>query len=296
MSVIQQQGQLQYQASSDWQADVMGKTTYKEMLLRHWQIVVRGLDTVDHVLRRRDWSESGSSHDTGNAESFSAQAGSQNMAAAIPLRKVVAIVLICGPIYGIAMGSYAFAAGERALVAQIPQLIYSGIKVPLLLCFTVAISLPSFFVINTLMGLREDFREALGAIVSAQAGLTLILVSLFPITLFVYSCLPPGNSSYALAVLFNAAMFAVASISAQVLLDAYYTKLVARNARHRWMVRLWIVVYAFVGIQAGYVLRPFIGSPSVKPSFLRRGSFENAYVKVFSLICDVLEDLFSAAL
>ena len=32
----------------------LGKTNYKEMLLRHWQTVARGLDTVDHVLRRRD--------------------------------------------------------------------------------------------------------------------------------------------------------------------------------------------------------------------------------------------------
>ena len=95
-----------------------------------------------------------------------------------------------------------------------------------------------------------------------------------------------------MAVLFNAAMFAVASISAQILLSAYYTKLVDRNARHRWMVRLWIVVYAFVGIQAGYVLRPFIGDPGLDPSFLRKDSFENAYVKVFSLICEVFSDLF----
>lgn len=270
----------------------MGKTTYKEMLLRHWQIVVRGFDTVDRVLRRRDWSETTLAKTAMGSESQPALSGSQQITASIPFRKVIAIVMICGAVYGLAMGSYAYVTGERALVAQIPQLIYSATKVPLLICFTVAISLPSFFVINTLMGLREDFREALGAIVSAQAGLTLILVSLFPITLFVYSSLPSTRTSYALAVLFNAAMFAVASISAQILLSAYYAKLVARNDRHRWMVRLWIVVYAFVGIQAGYVLRPFIGSPSMEPSFLRRDSFENAYVRVFSLICEVLEGIF----
>lgn len=273
----------------------MGKPTYKEMLLRHWQIVVRGLDTVDHVLRRRDLLGPTRTLD-GQASDSQAQSSSRSIrrssTAIVPLRKVIAIVFICGSIYGAAMGSYALAMGERTLVAQLPQLIYSGIKVPLLLCFTVAISLPSFFVINTLMGLRSDFGEALRAIVSAQAGLTLILVSLFPITLFVYSCLPAGGSSYPLAVLFNAAMFAVASISAQVLLAAYYGELVNRNARHRWMIRMWIVVYAFVGIQAGYVLRPFIGSPNVAPSFLRKDSFQNAYVKVFSLVCEVLNDVF----
>ena len=58
------------------------------------------------------------------------------------------------------------------------------------------------------------------------------------------------------------------------------------------MVRMWIVVYAFVGIQAGYVLRPFVGSPEMAPSFLRKESFQNAYVKVWSLISNVIENLF----
>ena len=260
----------------------MAKTTIREMLSRQLQIVVRGFDTVDHVLRRGGPRRSSSQDVESKSKSFSS---------ALPLRQVLAVVLICGTIYGAAMGSYALVVGERTFVAQIPQIIYSAIKVPLLICFTVAVSLPSFFVINTLLGLREDFSQALRAIVSAQAGLSLILVSLFPITLLIYFSLPAHNgSSYPFAILFNAAMFAVASISAQLLLSAYYRELVQRSARHRWMVRMWIFVYAFVGIQAGYVFRPFIGSPATEPSFLRKDSFQNAYVKIYSLICDVLKN------
>ena len=259
----------------------MAKTTIREMLSRQLQIVVRGFDTVDHVLRRGGPRCSSSSGVESKSKSFSK---------ALPLRQVLAIVLVCGAIYGAAMGSYALVVGERTFVAQIPQIVYSAIKVPLLICFTVAISLPSFFVINTLLGLREDFPQALRAIVSAQAGLSLILVSLFPITLLIYFSLPTHSSSYPIAILFNAAMFAVASISAQLLLSAYYRELVQRSRRHRWMVRMWIFVYAFVGIQAGYVFRPFIGSPTTEPSFLRKDSFQNAYVEVYSLICEVLKN------
>ncbi len=121
---------------------------------------------------------------------------------------------------GAAMGSYAWVVGQRTFAEQIPQLIYSSVKVPLLVAMTVAISLPSFFVINTLLGLRDDFREALRAIVSAQAGLAIILVSLFPLTLFSYVSLQPLDVSYQSAVLFNAAMLGLASISAQFLLTA----------------------------------------------------------------------------
>ena len=93
-----------------------------------------------------------------------------------------------------------------------------------------------------------------------------------------------------MAILCNAAMFGLASISSQVLLCGYYEKLVQRNRRHLWMIWLWIFVYAFVGIQAGYVLRPFIGDPELPPTFLRKESFQNAYVKVFELVCHVVNE------
>lgn len=270
------------------------KNSHKEMLLRHWQAVVRGLYTVDHVLRRHktddsDLQERQFDKNTGCPKS---KTDSQASVFFLPLRQVAIIVLVFGPVYGAAMGAYAFVVGQRSLVEQIPQMVYSGVKVPLLIMVTISIALPSFFVISTLLGLRNDFRHSLRAIVSAQAGLTVILASLFPITLFVYASLAPFSSSYAIAILFNAAMFGIASVAAQVLLSAYYRELIERNRRHLWMCRMWIFVYAFVGIQVGYVLRPFIGSPSIEPSFLRRESFQNAYVKVFSLVCEVIQGLF----
>jgi len=200
--------------------------------------------------------------------------------------------MVLGPVYGIAMGSYAWVAGERTLIEQVPQMIYSGVKVPLLIAVTVLISLPSFFVINTLLGLRDDFRESLTAIVSAQAGMIMILTSLFPLTLFAYVSTSHESFNYQLAILVNAAMFGLASVAAQILLRGYYLPLVANNVRHRWMIRIWITVYAFVGIQASYVLRPFIGNPETPISFFRKGSFENAYVKVFELTVDVLQGIF----
>jgi hypothetical protein len=210
----------------------------------------------------------------------------------LSIRSVAAAVLLLGPVYGIAMGSYAWGVGDRDFIRQIPQMIYSGTKVPLLIAITVLVSLPSFFVLNTLMGLRSDFREALSAIVAAQAGMVIILCSLFPLTLFFYVSVGDSSVSYQLAILFNAGMFGLASVSAQIQLRSYYRRLIDRDMRHRWMVRMWILVYAFVGIQAGYVLRPFIGNPSNPTTFLRRDSFQNAYVKLFSIVSDVIDSLF----
>ena len=50
------------------------------------------------------------------------------------------------------------------------QAAYSAVKVPLLLLATLGLSLPSFFVLNTLLGVRADFAAALRAIVASQAG------------------------------------------------------------------------------------------------------------------------------
>jgi len=52
---------------------------------------------------------------------------------------------------------------------------------------------------------------------------------------------------------------------------------------------IWIFVFAFVGIQMGYVLRPFIGVPTNPITFLRENPFENAYVRVWQLILDVID-------
>lgn len=111
--------------------------TTKQQLTSRLGKVVRGFNTVDQILRRENNAE----------ERF------------IPLWRVVVILLVCGPIYGIAMGAYAYVVGARSFTAQVPQLIYSGVKVPMLLGMTVAIAMPSFFVLNSLMGLRDDLEK-----------------------------------------------------------------------------------------------------------------------------------------
>ena len=188
------------------------------------------------------------------------------------------------------MGCYAAVANQRQWSEQWLQMLYSGSKVPLLILATLLVALPSFFILNTLVGLRHQFKESLKAIVLAQAGLVIILVSLAPITLFVYVSVSPMPQGYSLAVLWNAFAFGGASISSQLLLQRNYRQLIRQNPRHRWMVRLWIFVYAFVGIQMAYVLRPFIGSPNNSISFFREDPFENAYVRILQLI---LTDIWS---
>ncbi len=164
------------------------------------------------------------------------------------------------------------------------QVVYSAVKVPLLLLATFAISLPSFFVLNTLFGLRRDLGEAIRALVATQAGVAIVLASLAPLTALWYV----SFGSYQAAILFNAAMFAVASLAAQGLLRGYYRPLIARNPKHRYLLWAWIVAYSFVGIQMGWMLRPFVGSPNTPVSFFREDTWGNAYVIVGRLVWQVI--------
>jgi hypothetical protein len=188
-------------------------------------------------------------------------------------------VVVYGMFYGGVMGSYGGVAGSR-----IWQTVYSAIKVPFLLFATFFLSLPSFFVMNTLLGLRSDFPRVVRALLSTQAGLTVILAALAPFTAFWYV----SGSDYQPAILFNGLMFGVASFSAQWMLRRSYLPLVRANPRHRWMLRTWLVIYVFVGIQMGWVLRPFIGNPRAPVQIFREESWSNAYEVVIQMIWDVV--------
>jgi hypothetical protein len=161
---------------------------------------------------------------------------------------------------------------------------YSAVKVPLLLAATCIVALPSFFVLNTLCGLRDDFHLALRAVAATQAGVAIILASLAPLTLTWYL----SSESYYPAILFNAAMFAVASVAAQRLLRGHYRPLIERNPRHRMMLRTWLGLYALVGIQMAWMLRPFVGSRTDPVEFYRKETLDNAYVIVARLVWEAL--------
>jgi hypothetical protein len=218
------------------------------------------LHYADDVLRRRPWT-------------------TRSSRTSFALKWLVALLVAFGMIYGAAMGSFAGAKNGHLL-----QVFYSSVKVPLLLVATSLIALPNFFVLNTLFGLRRDFAQAVRALAAAQAGLAVILASMAPLTLVWYAT----SADYSAALRFNAIMFAAASFGGQYLLRGYYRPLIRRNPRHRTMLWLWLTIYVFVGIQMGWVLRPFIGDPSAPVQFFRAEAWSNAYVVVFKLLTSLV--------
>ena len=154
------------------------------------------------------------------------------------------------------------------------QAFYSGLKVPLLVAISTLVCLPNFFVVNSLLGLRDDFAAACRGILVGQAVLAAALASLAPVTVFMYV----SGLRYSTAIVVNGVVFLVAACAAQIAVARHYRPLIARNRRHLTALRAWLGLYLFVAIQCAWVLRPYVGAPSMKTVFLRPNAWSNAYL------------------
>lgn len=187
-----------------------------------------------------------------------------------PWLAILAFVAVGGMVYGAAMGSFA----GRPL-----QSFYSALKVPVLVFGSALVCLPNFFVVNTVLGLRDDFDAALRAVLQTQATIALALVSMAPLTLFQYFCI----ERYELAMLANGAAFAVSTYAGQVTLRRHYRVLIARDRRHRIGRAAWVWLYVFVAIQLAWTLRPFVGDPRMEVALFRDQMWGNAYVAIWNM-------------
>lgn len=188
---------------------------------------------------------------------------------------LLAVIFTLAPLAGVVIGTYAFDSPQRSF-----QVLYSAIKLPLLLIATTAICLPGFFVLSSVVGLRDRFADSCRAILAGQAAMSVTLAALAPMLSVVYI----SGISYDQAKIVNAIMFAISTFVAQLVIRRLYRPLIAENSRHRTMLVVWAVIYIFVGIQMAWILRPFIGQPGASPTFFREGALTNAYVDVGRVI------------
>jgi hypothetical protein len=182
----------------------------------------------------------------------------------------------CGLLYGAVMGAFGGLRPDR-----LPQVGYSAVKVPVLLGATAALGGPAFFVLNSLLGLRADVRAAARAVLASLAVVAVVLAALAPYTAVWYLT----TAGYSEAIGFNGLMFLAAGVAGQWDLRRRYAPLEARDRRHRWGRRAWLLLYAFVGVQMGWGLRPFVGDPATPPGLFRPGAWGgNAYVAVADVV------------
>jgi hypothetical protein len=197
--------------------------------------------------------------------------GGTGAASSLAPGQLVGVVLAGGFLYGLAMGSW---------LGDPRQMMISAVKVPLLVLGAALVAVPAAFMATVVLGLADSFAVLARGVLTAQATLAITLVSLAPITVLQYL----GGLGYSSALLFNGAIFAVATVAAQWRLRTLLADYLRERPRRRIVLRIWLGLYWFIAIELAWILRPYIGSPGLPPTFFRADSFGNAYEVLFELM------------
>jgi hypothetical protein len=181
-------------------------------------------------------------------------------------------------LYGAVMGS----------THSLWQTLSSAAKLPVLFLATLLICVPSLYFFSLLFGSNQSLRQSVTVILTAITVTAVLLLSGAPITLFFLLTAP---SQYQFFKLLNVGIFAISGFMGVVFLYQGIKVVAgpkAEGAGMRKMVLImWMFVYAFVGSQMAWTLRPFIGAPGSRFELFRQlgGNF---YANIIRSIGEIL--------
>jgi len=139
------------------------------------------------------------------------------------------------------------------------------IKLPCLFILSTAICFPVLYFFFAMLGLKIDVRQLLAFQLVCLSIMSMILAVFSPISLFFLVT----TNSYHFFKLLNVGVFSIAGF---IGLYFFYSNIVnlvgeVKNLQNKsrllWVLRLWLLLFAFVGCQLAYSLSPFFGDPSV---------------------------------
>jgi hypothetical protein len=167
------------------------------------------------------------------------------------------------------------------------QALSSAVKLPLLFLATLLICAPTLYFFNLIFGSNQSLSQNVTLMLTAITVTAVVLLSFAPIVMFFLL----SSSQYQFFKLLNVGVFAVAGTIGVLFLTQGMRAVSGGThegaAARRNVVRLWILVYAFVGSQVAWTLRPFVGAPSM-PFELFRQLGGNFYANVFASIGEFL--------
>jgi len=184
-------------------------------------------------------------------------------------------------LYGAVMGS----------THSLWQALSSAVKLPILFLATLIVCSPTLYFFNVLFGSNQSLTQNVALILTAITVTAVLLLSFSPIVLFFLLT----TSHYQFFKLLNVAVFAVAGSMGVVFLSQGMRMVSMAGGRdghegaraRAWVLRLWVLIYGFVGSQVAWTLRPFIGAPSMKFELFRQlgGNF---YANVLVSLAEIL--------
>lgn len=190
------------------------------------------------------------------------------------LAALLAFVLPASAAYGATM------AGWRSPLLAL----YVAIKLPLVFLITVAtVSMFNAMAANAL-GCRIAWRQTLLLAAGAMTTACWILLAFIPIALFFMHAGVPRTGDEAtlhyahnLILMIHIVALAAAGTAGNAVLLRGLIHLAPSRARAAAVFAIWIAAYAFVGGQASWILRPFVGSPFFPVAFCRADALDRNF-------------------
>ncbi len=172
------------------------------------------------------------------------------------------------------------------------QAVYAAIRFPLIILLTVVGNALINGMLAPLLGLNIRFRQSLLAILSSFTIASAILGAFGPLILFFVWNLPPlveqtrtTMTAYSGLNLSIVAAIALAGIAANLKLLRLLRLLAGRALVANRILCAWLAVNLLLGSQLTWILRPFIGSPTLPVQFVRADAFQgNFYETVLRLL------------
>jgi hypothetical protein len=165
------------------------------------------------------------------------------------LRYATGTLLALAAFYGAAAGVY---SGWQQGIA-------SAIKLPVLYVGTFVVCFPVFFVVQMLVGSRLRLTQMAVLVMTALALVAVLLAAFVPIIAFF---LLTGSNYYFLELLHVVIGLVTGVLGMYALHEGLAVVCEKHNVyprRAMTILRAWVIVFAFVGIQLAWNLRPFLG-------------------------------------
>jgi len=169
------------------------------------------------------------------------------------------------------------------------QALSSAGKLPVLFIATLMICAPTLYFFNLVLGSNQSLSQNVVLMLSGITVTAVLLLSFAPVVLFFLLT----TSHYQLFKLVNVGVFAISGCVGVAFLGQGM-RIVSQGNRGGGAVRFtlvgwaWILLYAFVGSQLAWTLRPFIGAPGMTEFELFRQLGGSFYTNVLASLGEIL--------
>lgn len=188
---------------------------------------------------------------------------------------IIALFSFC---YGLIMGSY----------NSWMQAISSGAKLMSLLFLTLIICFPSFYIVQLVLGSKVKIKQLAVMMLSGFLMTTTIMLAFAPIVLLFQL----SGDNYNFLKFLHVGVFVFSGFfGMRAVLDALRNSFAEQGVYPQiglGIFRVWVIIFAFVGVQLAWNLRPFVGYKDMPYELFRKDTQGNFYSSMIKSLGEMM--------